>query len=109
MSLDRAQSRQDRDFEYAPHMPHRDRPSRSSGTKGIDGRLYTPDVEDGLNTLVARVLGTPDGERLLAYLRNLTLNHAFEADVSPNTLMHKEGQRWLVGMLVQRLQKGNQP
>jgi len=94
---------------YAPRMPHRALPSTKAGTKGLDGRFYTPEIEDGLNTLVARVLGTPDGERLLAYLRNLTLNFAFEADVSPNTLMHKEGQRWLVGMLLQRLHKGNQP
>jgi hypothetical protein len=95
--------------DYTPHMPgHRNRPNGQGGTKGIDGRLDTPEVEDGINTMVARVFGTPDGERLMAYLRNLTLNHAFEADVSPNTLMHKEGQRWLVGMLLQRLKKGNQ-
>jgi hypothetical protein len=75
--------------------------------KGVDGRIYKPEVEDGLNTLVARVFGTPDGERLLNYLRGITLNQAYEADVTPQALMHKEGQRWLVGMLLQRLRKGN--
>lgn len=96
------------DESYNPRLPHRALPSTKAGTKGLDGRFYKPEVEDGLNTLVAKVLGTPDGERLLAYLRNLTLNIAFDADVQPTALMHKEGQRWIVGLLMQRLQKGNQ-
>ena len=88
--------------------PHRALPSTKAGTRGLDGRFYKPEVEADLNLLTARVLGTPDGLRLLNYLKGLTLNVAFEADVSATALMHKEGQRWLVGLLVQRLQKGNQ-
>ena len=94
---------------YKPRMPHRELPSAKNARKAIDGRLYTGTVDDDLNRLCAQVLGTPDGQRLLNYLRNLTMNVAFDADVSPNALMHKEGQRWLVGLLVQRTAKGNEP
>jgi len=94
---------------YKPRLPHRELPSTNNARKAVDGRLYTGTVDDDLNLLCARVLGTPDGQKLLGYLRGLTLNVAFDADVSSNALMHKEGQRWIVGLLVQRTLKGNEP
>ena len=38
------------DGGYSPHLPgHRARPSGQNAT-GLDGRLYKPEIEDGLNT-----------------------------------------------------------
>ena len=97
------------DAAYKPRMPHRELPSVNNARKAADGRIYTGSTDEDINLLCAKVLGTPDGQRLLAYLRNLTMNVAFDGSVDPNALMHKEGQRWLVGLLVQRTAKGNEP
>jgi hypothetical protein len=83
--------------------------TRSSGKKGLDGRVYPAEVEDELNRLAARVLGTPDGIRFTNYLRGITMNVAFLGDVSPQELMHMEGQRWLVGLMLSRVKAGNRP
>jgi hypothetical protein len=82
-------------------LPHKQRT-----VQGLDGRHYTPEVEDEINVLAARVLGTHDGQRFTAYLRNITLNVALESDVTPHALMHMEGQRWLVGLMLKRAQAG---
>jgi predicted GTPase len=79
---------------------------RQRAVVGIDGKRYPPEVEDELNLLAARVLGSHDGQRLMAYLRNITMNVAFENDVSTNALLHMEGQRWLVGLMAKRAQLG---
>jgi len=94
---------------YKPRLPHRELPSANNAKKALDGRIYTGTVEDDINLLCARVLGTPDGQKLLGYLRGLTMNVAYDSDVNLNSLMHKEGQRWIVGLLVQRTAKGNEP
>ena len=94
---------------YKPRLPHRELPSANNARKAIDGRIYTGTVEDDINVLCAKVFGTPDGQRVLGYLRGLTMNVAFDESVSPNALLHKEGQRWIVGLLVQRTAKGNEP
>ena len=83
--------------------------TRSSGRKGLDGRVYPEHVEDELNQLAARVLGSPDGIRFTNYLRGITMNVAFLGDVAPQELMHMEGQRWLVGLMLSRVRAGNRP
>lgn len=83
--------------------------TRSSGKKGLDGRVYPEHVEEELNQLAARVLGSPDGIRFTNYLRGITMNVAFLGDVAPQELMHMEGQRWLVGLMLSRARAGNRP
>lgn len=80
--------------------------TREATTKGIDGRIYHKHVEADLNLLAARVLGTPDGTRFLNYLRGLTLNTAFPGNVDPGELMHMEGQRYIVGLMMARHKAG---
>ena len=97
------------DTPYKPRLPHRELPSANNAKKALDGRIYTGTVDEDINRLCAQVLGTPDGQRLLSYLRNLTMNVAYDEKVETNALIHKEGQRWIVAMLVQRTAKGNEP
>jgi hypothetical protein len=80
--------------------------TREATTKGIDGRIYHKHVEAELNILAARVLGTPDGQRFLNYLRGLTLNVAFPGSVDTNELIHMEGQRYIVGLMMARHKAG---
>ena len=83
--------------------------SKPETKKGLDGKIYPAAIEDELNTLAARVLGTPDGVRFTTYLRGITMNVAFEWGVDPNALMHMEGQRWIVGLMLARTKAGNTP
>jgi hypothetical protein len=87
--------------------PRRAIQHRADAVKGIDGKMYPRDVEDELNGLAHRVLGTADGQRFLAYLRGITIHVAFEGNVEPHALMHMEGQRWLVGLLISRSNAGS--
>jgi len=60
----------------------------------------------------ARCLGTPQGERLLSYLRRITLERRLAPDCSEAELRHLEGQRHLLAhieALVQRGQEGPPP
>ncbi len=82
-------------------------PTRSDSVTGLDGRRYPTDVEAGLNLLCARVLGTSDGQQLLNYLRGITLNLAFPGSVATNELLHMEGQRYIVGLLMARHKAGS--
>lgn len=83
--------------------------SRPETRKGLDGKTYPTHVEEELNLLAARVLGSPDGIRFTNYLRGITMNVAFEGNVDTNALMHMEGQRWIVGLMLARTKAGNTP
>jgi hypothetical protein len=83
--------------------------SKPETRKGLDGKVYPASVEEELNRLAARVLGTPDGIRFTNYLRGITMNVAFEGNVDAQALMHMEGQRWIVGLMLARTKAGNNP
>jgi len=71
-----------------------------------DGRQYTPEMDDELNVLFFRVFQGDDGEKLMAYLKGITINTQFDHNVDPNQLMHFEGRRWLVGLIQKRITLG---
>jgi pyruvate carboxylase len=78
----------------------------SDRSVSADGRQYTAEMEDDLNRLFWLVLGNDDGRKLLAYLKNITVNTTFDHNVEPNQLMHFEGRRWLVGLMQKRTDLG---
>lgn len=74
---------------------------------GVDGKVRLQKIERELNQLAVSVFGTPGGARFLDYLRSISTNVAAPADVSPTALMHLEGQRYLVGIITQRIKQGH--
>lgn len=79
-------------------------PAKTS-VQGLDGIPRTPETEAKLNALVWRVLDSPDGEKLLTYLKNITLNRMLPPTVTNEALRDLEGSRRLVMMLIARRDK----
>lgn len=61
---------------------------------------------DDTAAAVARCLATPDGARLLAVLRALSLDRALGPDATDAALRHLEGQRALVITLLALAARG---
>lgn len=76
--------------------------------RGIDGVLRGPRTEQVLNDLCLEVFGKNElGRKVFDYLRSITTETAASGDsFDSNRLWHLEGQRWLVGVLSQRIRAG---
>jgi hypothetical protein len=71
----------------------------------LDGFQWDAQTEARLNQLAHRIFTTGDGHEFLNYLANITLNRPFGPGVAPDTLMHLEGQRYIVGIVKARIQQ----
>ncbi len=65
------------------------------GWAALDAAV-TPEAGPDLAAAAARCFATPEGARLLAHLRALTLDGALGPGASDAALRHREGQRALV-------------
>ena len=74
---------------------------------GIDGiqRKSERDVEISQN--VAQIFSNPTGQEVLKYLRSVTVEMVNGPNVSTEELRHIEGQRYLVGLIEQRIAHAN--
>ena len=77
----------------------------------IDGLYRTRQEEKDLNLLFNRIKNSADGERMLKYLRSITHGIVFSPSQmtmeNQCALNHLEGQRYLVGVIEQRISKGS--
>jgi len=76
-------------------------------TTSIDGYTRTPEVEKKLNQLTASVFKGDDGKQVLAYLKSITMEAVAGPNITQNELFHLEGKRYLVAILIQRINKHN--
>ena len=72
----------------------------------VDGRAYTKDVENDLNSKAYALFGSGVGKAFLHYLENLTINNIHAANTSSQELSHFEGQRWTVALIKARCELG---
>ena len=77
------------------------------GALGPDGVLRDPDEEHKLNRLFAAAFATEPGREVLSYLRKITIEAVHGPNVQPHELMHREGMRFLVGIIEQRIARGH--
>ena len=70
---------------------------------GIDGfqRSRESDVEISQN--IAEIFNTPTGKEVLRYLRSVTIEMVAGPNEDTNSLWHREGQRYIVGLIEQRI------
>ncbi|MBK8174227.1 MAG: hypothetical protein IPK66_02740 [Rhodospirillales bacterium] len=64
------------------------------------------DASPSVSVSFARCFGTPDGERVLGYLRRLTLDRSLGPNAPDQLLRHIEGQRQLVVHILGLVAKG---
>jgi hypothetical protein len=65
------------------------------------------EVEDKLNDSMYAIFSTAPGQRVLAYLQNITLDMVAGPNVTVEHMIHREGQRYIVADIVTRIKKGS--
>lgn len=84
----------------SPHLQRRLR------QRSADGFPRDDEAEDRLNLLALRLFTSPDGEEFLKYLNDITVRRRLPPGTQPETMLHLEGQRWIVGIIESRLSRG---
>ena len=72
----------------------------------IDGVRRSQSNEDKLNTTVLSCFLTDAGAETLKYLRSITIESVAGFNISDQELRQREGMRFLVGIIEQRIKEG---
>ena len=80
--------------------------SASNNLVGLDNYTRPVEQETELNSLFLNVLNTKNGQKLMNYLKSITIEAVAGSEVSDATLRHLEGQRYMVGLIQRRINKG---
>ena len=70
---------------------------------GIDGIQRASDRDVEVSHNIAEIFKTPTGKEVLRYLRSITIEMVNGPNVTTEELRHLEGQRYLVGLIEQRI------
>ncbi len=70
---------------------------------GLDGIQRETDKDKQISQNVAEVFSSPTGKEVLRYLRSITIEMVNGPNVTTEELRHIEGQRYIVGLLEQRI------
>lgn len=70
---------------------------------GLDGIQRESDKDKQISQNVAEVFSSPTGKEVLRYLRSITIEMVNGPNVTTEELRHIEGQRYIVGLLEQRI------
>lgn len=73
---------------------------------GPDGIARSPTEEAQLNDLALAAFGQGAGKDMLAYLRAITIEMVGGPAITDAELRHREGARYLVGIIEARMRKG---
>lgn len=71
---------------------------------GLDGIQRASDRDVEISKNIAQIFSSPTGKEVLRYLRSVTIEMVNGPSVSTEELRHLEGQRYLVGLIEQRIQ-----
>lgn len=80
-----------------PKQPHK---------VSIDGYIRSPELEKSINESFANIFSSKSGEIVLKYLTSMTQDMVAGPNMESNALWHLEGQRFLVGVIKTRIEKG---
>lgn len=72
----------------------------------VDGRGYTKEVDQDLNSKAYALFGSGVGKQFLQYLESITTNNIYPAGTGIETLAHAEGARWIIAIMKARCEKG---
>ena len=73
---------------------------------GLDNFKRSSDDEEKLNSAFTALFGTDIGMSVLQYLKAITIDSVAGPEISDHALRHLEGQRYLVGLIQRRVNKG---
>lgn len=72
----------------------------------IDGVRRKQETETKLNQIVLSCFITDAGQETLRYLRSITIESVAGFNISDQELRQREGMRYLVGIIEQRIKEG---
>ncbi len=72
----------------------------------IDGLQHSAEVEQMLNRTFYAAFDTDNAAKAIAYLKNITIHRIQQAGTPGDVLQHLEGQRYIVGVIEQRMRAG---
>jgi hypothetical protein len=75
---------------------------------GPDGIVRTVEREREINSLFASFFRGRAAEKVLAYLRSITVNNVAGPNIADGELRHLEGQRFLYQVIEARIQMGKE-
>lgn len=70
---------------------------------GVDGYQRDSSLDTQISQNIAQIFQSPTGKEVLKYLRSVTIEMVNGPNVTTEELRHIEGQRYLVGLLEQRI------
>ncbi len=70
---------------------------------GIDGIQRTKERDLQISLIAAELFSSPSGKEFLRYLRSITIEMVHGPNVVSEELRHHEGQRYIVGLIEQRI------
>jgi hypothetical protein len=73
---------------------------------GADGISRSPKEDEELNQTIAALFKSRAGKRVLDYLRSITIEYVAGPNISDGELRHREGMRYLVGIIEERIRMG---
>ena len=82
------------------------KPMPNQNLVGLDNFTRNADEETQLNDLFQSVFKQPNGKAILEYLKSITIEAVAGSEITDATLRHLEGQRYLVGLIQRRTNKG---
>jgi len=71
-----------------------------------DGVSRSQQEDDELNQTIAALFKSRAGKRVLDYLRSITIEFVAGPNISDAELRHREGMRYLVGIIEERMRMG---
>lgn len=70
---------------------------------GIDGYQRKSETDVEISQNFAQIFESPTGKQVLRYLRSITIEMVNGPNVTTEELRHLEGQRYIVGLIEQRI------
>ncbi len=80
-------------------------PQSKTTNLGIDGFARTPELEKQINANMHSLFSSPTGNAVLTYLKSITTQSIHGSAVTNDVLRHVEGQRYIVGLIENRIIK----
>jgi|TARA_R110002020_G_scaffold280715_1_gene496509 hypothetical protein len=81
-------------------------PDKQKNLIGLDNIERSPESEQSLNESFSIAFSTATGLKVLEYLRGITIETVGGPSINKDHLMHLEGQRYVVGLIQRRINKG---
>jgi hypothetical protein len=74
---------------------------------GIDGYQRGSELDSQISKNISVLFESPTGKEVLRYLRSITIEMVNGPNVTTEELRHIEGQRYIVGLIEQRIAHGH--